>query len=131
MRTRPYGPAMLLLTSLPGCGLLDPAGCDAYATYMFAVDVTDSRTGQPVTSPLTLALYSAARGDSLVLDLPDGVPSTYKIPEGTNGWQKGRFSVEVRAPGFRVWRRDQILVEEEGRCNHARTTAVSAAMIPL
>jgi hypothetical protein len=53
--------------------------------YMLAVDVTDSRTGQPVTSSLTLAVFSAARGDSLVLDLPNGVPSTCKIPEGTNG----------------------------------------------
>lgn len=130
MRLRRDGPAMLLLTLLPGCGLLDPAGCDAYATSMFAVEVTDSRTGQPVTSPLTLAVFSAASGDSLVLDLPNGALS-YQIPEGTNGWDKGRFSVEVRAPGFRVWRRDQILVEEEGRCNHARTTGVAAALIPL
>jgi len=82
---RPSGPALLLLTLLPGCGLLDPSGCDAYATYMFAVDVTDSRTGQPITSPLTLA----------------------------------------------VWRRDQILVEEEGRCDHAKTTRVAAALMPL
>lgn len=122
---------MLLLTLLPGCGLLDPAGCDAYATFMLAVGVTDSRTGFPVTSPLTLAVFSAARGDSLVLDLPEGVPSTYKIPEGTNGWGEGRYSVEVRAAGFRVWRQDPILVEAEGRCDHARTTAVAAALIPL
>ena len=58
---RPSGPALLLLTLLPGCG------------------------GQPITNPLTLA----------------------------------------------VWRRDQILVEEEGRCDHAKTTRVAAALIPL
>lgn len=131
MRLRPPRPAILLLTLLPGCGLLDPGGCDAYASFMFAVDVTDSRTGQRITSPLTLAVFSAARGDSLVLNLPDGVPSTYKIPEGTNGWGEGRYSVEVRAAGFRVWRQDQIPVEEEGRCDHARTTAVAAVLIPL
>ncbi len=123
---------MLLLTLLPGCELLEPSGCDAYASFMFAVDVTDSRTGQRITSPLTLAVFSAASGDSLVLDLPDGVPSTFNIPEGANGgWGKGRYSVEVRATGFRVWRRDQILVEEEGRCAHAQTTGVAAALIPL
>jgi hypothetical protein len=99
--------------------------------YMLAVDVTDSRTGQPVTSSITLAVFSAARGDSLVLDLPNGVPSTCKIPEGTNGWGEGRYSVEVRAVGFRVWRQDQILVVEEGRCDHARTTAVAGVLIPL
>jgi hypothetical protein len=123
---------MLLLILLPGCGLLEPGGGDAYASFMFAVDVTDSRTGQPLTSPLTVAVFSAARGDSLVLYLPNGVPSTYKIPEGTNGgWGEGRYSVEVRAAGFRVWRQDQVLVEEEGRCDHARTTGVAAALIPL
>ena len=111
--------------------MLESGGCDAFATFMLAVDVTDSRTGVPVTAPLTLAVFSAARGDSLVVDLPEGVPATYKIPEGTNGWGEGRYPVEVRTAGFRVWRQDQILVEEEGRCDHARTTAVAAALIPL
>lgn len=133
MHLRHYGPTLLLLTLLSGCELLEPGGCDAYATYMFAVDVADSRTGQPITSPLTLAVYSEARGDSIVLDLPNGVPSTFSIPEGgpNGGWGEGRYSVEVRATGFRVWRRDQILVKEEGRCDHAKTTHVAAALIPL
>jgi len=127
-----YAPALLLTPFLSGCAILSPEGCDAYATMMLAVDVTDFRTGQRITGPFTVVVFSAATGDSVVRQVPSGVFEIVSIPEGTFGFpSEGRYSVEARAGGFKVWRRDQILVEEEGRCNHPRTTGVVAALIPL
>lgn len=122
---------VLLVGALPGCWLVESSACDAYAAFMLAVNVTDARTAEPIAFPFTLAVFSAERGDSLVLELPPDPPQPFTIPEGVNGaWGPGRYSVEVRASGYRTWRRDGILVEEAG-CGHTKTRTVDVTLEPL
>jgi hypothetical protein len=113
-------PALLLSS---GCSLFGPTGCDTYASALITVSVFDSRTLKPIVSPLVVAFFSVAQGDSIVRPLPEGAPQAVAIRYGElSGWGSGEYAVEVRGEGFKVWRRDRVLVE--GDCHpHRRVTA--------
>jgi hypothetical protein len=122
-------PAYLVLCS--SCELFEASGCDAYATWMLAVNVTDSQTGNPIAVPFTVAVYSSATGDSVVYVLPADTPKPFQVPEGARpGWAGGRYSVEVRAAGFQTWRSAEIVIKEKD-CGHPITQSVQATLLPL
>lgn len=121
-----------LLLSIASCGVFGPVGCDTYASALLRVQVLDQPSGQPVLSPLVVAFYSIAHGDSLLRERPDGVPQTVDIMQGeATNWRGGWYVVEVRADGYRVWRRERILVEEHGRCDRPDAPLVTARLQPL
>lgn len=119
----------LPLAGLPACNILDGGDCTAIASFMLVVTVTNA-SGAPIAGGYTLAVYSAAPVDSLVLPVsPQEAVASVSIPEGVRpGWSGGFYSVEIRATGYQTWRRDLIRVKE-GSCAHTIPTPVAATLL--
>jgi hypothetical protein len=121
----------LPLVALPGCNILEGGDCTTQLTWMLKVSVTGPG-GAPVAGGYTLAVYSASVGDSLVQTVsPQEAAGTVFVPDAARpSWGEGRYSVEIRAPGYQTWRRDQIEVDEDN-CGHTSPEQVQAVLVPV
>jgi len=120
--------SLLFALNLSACGILGPTGCDAFGSELMRVRVLDQLTGQPVLTPLEVAFFSLASGDSLVRVLPDGAADPVYMLEAGGRWNGGRYAIEVRATGYRLWRRDEVRVEFRGSCNRPDAPLVTARL---
>lgn len=111
----------LLLAMLPlgtGCFLV-PESCTAEFVYGLHVAVRDSLTSAPAAPGAVVIAQERAWFDTL----DSFGDSLYFIGAGERA---GRYTVTVSKPGYRVWTRSGVLVEEEG-C-HVETVSIEALL---
>ena len=115
---------------LVGVGLLslftvscEEGDCTLEGAYAVVVWVEDSVTGEQITStPIGIVTYGESQ-DTLYAS-PNHVLSGGPIHAGTYG-------VEVRAEGYQLWRRENVVVRESGRCSKTQTVELTARMVRL
>jgi len=97
--------------------------CTQEGHYAVVVRVEDSATGEQITStPIGIVTYGE-RQDTLYAS-PNHVLSGGPIHAGT-------YDVEVRAEGYEVWRRENVVVSESGWCSKVQTVELTARMVRL
>lgn len=111
--------SMIVLAALAvqGCA------CTSEGQFAVMVQVQDSATGGQITStPAGIVEYGEYR-DTLHAS-PRHVLTGGPIEPGT-------YDVEVRAEGYRVWRRENVKVTESGWCSKVQTVELTARMVRL
>ena len=110
----------LLSLSSASC---DEVACTNEGIFAIAVRVEDSATGEKITStPIGIVTYGESQ-DTLYAS-PNHVLSGGPIHADT-------YDVEVRAEGYQVWRRENVVVGESGRCSKIQTAELTARMVRL
>ena len=110
----------LLSLSTVSC---DEVACTTEGVFAIAVRVEDSATGEKITStPIGIVTYGESQ-DTLYAS-PNHVLSGGPIHADT-------YDVEVRAEGYQVWRRENVVVGESGRCSKIQTAELTARMVRL
>lgn len=116
-----------ILACLPlvvaACGGPSETVCTLEARAGVNVTVTDSVSGTPVASAITVIVQDGAYRDSTTV--PAG------SPQGSNSvgsaWEReGVYSVTVHADGYSIWTRSGVRVES-GEC-HVKASSVSAKL---
>ncbi len=97
--------------------------CTLEGYYAVVVRVEDSVTGERITStPIGIVTYGENQ-DTLYAS-PNHFLSGGPVHAGT-------YDVEVRAEGYQVWRRENVVVRESGRCSKVQTVELTARMVRL
>ena len=122
---RMLGVLILAAAAMRNC-ILAPSVCTAILKYGVNIAVVDSATGSP-PSEATLLVTSGSYTDSVG---PRG-PSQTTPPVlmlSTAGERAGTYSVTVRSPGYRDWRRTGIRVTAD-EC-HVKPVNLTARLQP-
>jgi len=103
-----------------GCG---EVVCTDEGIFAVRVRVEDSATGGQITStPIGIVTYGEGR-DTLY---------AYRNQVLRGGpIHADTYDVEVRAEGYQVWRRENVVVREVGRCSKVETVELTARMVRL
>ncbi len=110
----------LLSLSTVSC---EEGDCPLIGSYAVVVRVEDSATGEQIKStPIGIVTYGE-RQDTLYA-------SRNHVLSG-GPIQAGNYDVEVRAEGYQVWRRENVVVRESGRCSTVQTVELTARMVRL
>lgn len=88
------------------------------------IQVEDSATGEQITStPIGIVTYGEGR-DTLFAS-----PNHAVLSGGPS--HADTYDVEVRAEGYQVWRRENVVVREAGWCSKVQTVGLTARMVRL
>ena len=105
-----------------GCGLVGVCVVDAVPGIR--VTPVDSVTNDTIVDTRIIGI---AR-DGMYVDttrVGDEAPP----PAISFAWGRaGVYSIEVHAPGYRLWTRDRVVVDDGGRCEQRSTRVVTALM---
>ena len=97
--------------------------CTNEGIFAIRVRVEDSATGGQITStPIGIVTYG--EGQDTLYASRNHVLSGGPIHADT-------YDVEVRADGYQVWRRENVVVRESGRCSKVQTVELTARMVRL
>jgi hypothetical protein len=109
-----------LLVALTGCELLDAKACTDISIPGIRVTVLDSLTGNPLnTGDVHVVVQDGTYADST---------------RATEAWlaydRTGTYTVQVIAPGYRLWQRSNIRVRKEESGCHVETVDLLARLQP-
>ncbi|CAN5753745.1 hypothetical protein BH11GEM1_BH11GEM1_04560 [soil metagenome] len=122
-------PRVAALVALAGCsGLPTGRTCTLELRSTIAVSVLDARTGAPISAGSTIIVRGGAVYDSIVVVTPQ-----FGANVGYMGWEDkvkaGRYTVEVRRPGYVDWVRNDVEVTGDD-CHSGPGPALTAALQP-
>jgi hypothetical protein len=99
-------------TVAPSCTMNEVAGI-----VLFIVDSTDG----PFRGPVATTLRDGAFSQTIAF------PATYGLDHRYLAYERpGTYSITLEAPGYKTWRRDNVVVTSE-RC-HVKPVSVTALM---
>jgi len=100
-----------------------PCGCTDEGRFAVTVRVLDAATGEQIRStPIGIVTY----GENI--DTLRASPN-HVLSGGPT--EPGTYDVEVRAEGYRVWRRENVKVSESGWCAKVQTAELTSKMVRL
>ena len=110
---------MIVLTAV----IVEGCACTSEGRFAVRVRVLDEATGEQITStPIGIVTYG------------ENLDTLYASPNHvlTGGpTEPGTYDVEVRAEGYRVWRRENVKVSESGWCAKVQTAELTAKMVRM
>lgn len=108
-----------------GCGVLGPKICTDELRFSVIAAARDSVTGGQLGAPPTGTVTDGRYRETMRAYLKrDGV---YVLTAGEE--RRGTYDVEIRAEGYRTWRRTGVEVKHDG-C-HVVTAELDIRMVPL
>jgi len=126
---RVLAPSILLaVAACSGSGSTHPITCTNELRSTIMVNVTDARTGSAAALGSTVIVKGAGVYDSVVVASTPFNPATAYV-----GWEDrvkaGRYSVEVRKPGYVSFLRTDVDVTSD-QCHSGPGPSVQAALQP-
>jgi len=95
--------------------------CTDEGIFAVVVRVEDSTTGEQITStPIGIVKYGESQ-DTLYAS------RNHVLSGGPT--HADTYDVEVRAEGYQVWRRENVVVRESGWCSKVQTVELTARMV--
>lgn len=116
---------MAVALATQGCGVLGPRVCTLEMRYSVFSEARDSVTGGQLGAPPTGTVTDGRYRETMRAYL--GRDGVYKLTAGEE--RRGTYDVEIRAEGYRTWRRTGVEVKHDG-C-HVVTAELDARMVPL
>ena len=112
----------LFLPLSEGCG-----ACVSIGYPAFLITVRDAQTGQPLIAGTTVVASGTGGADSVTYG--DDTPSTEtRIILWEGHLNEGRYTVEVRRPGYTTWRRENIRLRSDD-CGHPEAAVELTALL--
>lgn len=122
---------VLSLALLAGCSApFEPGGrvCTLELRSTIVVEVTDAKTGAPAPVGSTVIVRGATFYDSVFVTAPLHTPSTAYLA-WENQTKVGRYTVEVRKPGYLGWIKSDVDVRGD-ECHNGPGPLVQVALQP-
>ena len=112
----------ICVTLLTGCDIIAPCDDSGRAAAVRALPI-DSITGDTIYDERIVGvLREGAEVDTTRVGAESPPPAMAFL------WGRpGTYTLEIRAPGYKLWRRDRIVVEDD-RCRGARTRVILALL---
>ena len=118
---------MRWLTTILAALALEGCTCTDHLAWAVGVKVRDAVTDGLLSSTPTVILTDGRYRETLDEAWVHPASATHRV---VGGWGRGgTYDVEVRAPGYRTWKEDDVRVRED-RCGHPQGVWLEVRMVP-